>query len=134
MIDATPTPDEMAFISAQLDQFNARATGRDDLKPVELVIRDDDQKVIAGLKGLTTLDWLYVGTLWVDEKNRGNGFGRELLEEAEAIAKTRNCIGACLTSFSFQAPEFYRSHGYLEVGRIEDYPIDARLIMFAKRF
>lgn len=133
-IDGEPTKEEIRFVDDQLEDFNAQKTGRDDKRTVNLAIRNDDQDIVAGLNGLTTLDWLYIGTLWVHPQHRRRGLGTQLLLHAETIANQRGCIGACLTSFSFQSPEFYRRHGYETCGAIEDYPIGESLGFYCKRF
>ncbi len=130
----TPTKEEVAFLDAQLDEFNKQQTGRDDYKPVQLVERDADGSVIGGLKGVTGWDWLYVEILWVAEEHRHRGIGSRVLNEAEAEARKRGCIGACLTSYSFQAPEFYERHGYSRFGQIDDYPIGSTMFFMSKRF
>ena len=132
-IDFQPSKEDTAFLDQQLEDFNAVQTGRNDANSVEMVIRDPEGRVIAGLKGLTVLDWLYVGTLWVHQDHRDRGLGSRVLLAAEDIARRRGCIGACLTSFSFQAPDFYRRHGYASFASIEDYPIGQELIFFKKR-
>ena len=90
--------------------------------------------MIAGLKAVTGWDWLYVQTLWVHEEHRGDGLGMRLLQRAEAEARQRGCIGSCLSSFSFQAPEFYRRHGYESFGEIADYPPGQTMLFMSKRF
>ncbi len=40
----------------------------------------------------------------------------------EDIAKEKGCRLILLDSFSFQAPEFYKKHGYREYGVVEDHP------------
>lgn len=47
--------------------------------------------------------------LWVDESVRHDGYGSQLLHEIEGIAKEKGCRLILLDSFSFQAPEFYKS-------------------------
>jgi hypothetical protein len=42
--------------------------------------------------------------------------------QAEEIARARGCVGVYLGTISFQAPDFYRRHGYTESGRIDGYP------------
>lgn len=62
-IDSAPTRAEMRLLDSQLTAFNARQARRDDIEPLELVIRDDDGPVIAGLKAVTGWDWPYVQIL-----------------------------------------------------------------------
>lgn len=133
-LDAAPTADEVAFLDAELDRFNSTQTARDDFKPLNLVVRDDNGAVIAGLKSQTGWDWLYVQVLWVHEERRGSGLGSQLLQAAEAEAQQRGCIGSCLTSYTFQAPEFYARHGYSTFGQIDDYPVGQAMFFFSKRF
>ena len=133
-IDSAPSKDEMTFLNDRLEEFNTQQTGRDDFQPVQLVIRDDTGDIIAGLKGMTGWDWLYVQILWVHESHRESGFGTQLMASAEATARQRGCIGACLTSYSFQAPEFYERLGYSAFGQIDDYPLGTTMHFMSKRF
>jgi GNAT superfamily N-acetyltransferase len=55
--------------------------------------------------------------LWVREDSRKSGWGSRLLMAAEAEALRRGCDRVVLASFTFQAPDFYRRHGYIETGR-----------------
>lgn len=60
--------------------------------------------------------------LFVSEQLRGQRIGSKLLEAAEAEAKKRGCKYAFVDPFSFQAPTFYKNHGYREVFTLEEYP------------
>jgi hypothetical protein len=42
-------------------------------------------------------------------------------------------VGVWLDTFDFQAPEFYRQHGYVEFGHIDDYPPGHKRYFFQKR-
>lgn len=64
----------------------------------------------------TTFKILYVSTLFVHEKFRGRGIGRELLIKAEAFAKNQGANLIRLDTFGFQAPNFYIKLGYTCVG------------------
>lgn len=66
--------------------------------------------------------WLFVAMLWVSGSYRGNGYGSKLLQLAEAKAKAYGCNSVFLDTHSFQAPDFYRKHGYTEFGRLENFP------------
>jgi hypothetical protein len=55
-----------------------------------------------------------------------------LLAGAEAAAREKGCRGAYLDTFTFQAPKFYDRHGYLEFGRLNDFPSGHARIWFWK--
>jgi len=65
-----------------------------------------------------------IDIIWVQEDYRKQGFGRRLLEEAEKISREKNCSFVQLNTFSFQAPEFYKKHGYKVIAVIENAPFD----------
>lgn len=78
--------------------------------------------VDGGLTGRIGFGWLFVELLFVPERLRGQGLGRELMARAEAVARAHGCIGIHLDTFSFQAPGFYEKLGYAVLGEIADYP------------
>jgi len=43
------------------------------------------------------------------------------LQQAETEAKNRNCRFAFVNTYQFQAPDFYKRHGYKEVFTLQDY-------------
>ena len=63
---------------------------------------------------------------WVREDQRGNGFGAMLMEAFEGEAVNRGCTYVFVTSFTFQAPDFYRRLGYEEIFRWESVPTPGR--------
>ncbi len=67
-------------------------------------------------------EWMYVTLLWVEDAFRRRGFGSSLLREAEREAKQRGAKGILVDTYSFQAPDFYRKHGYSAYGQVEDVP------------
>jgi GNAT superfamily N-acetyltransferase len=82
---------------------------------------DDEGQLAAGMSGWT---WgVAAGTTWVREDARDAGLGTRLLDEFEAEAKDRGCTHIFVTSFTFQAPDFYQRHGYVEVFRWDDVPV-----------
>ncbi|GLY28070.1 hypothetical protein Kisp02_14350 [Kineosporia sp. NBRC 101731] len=45
---------------------------------------------------------------------------------------TGGCARMVRSSFMFQAPDFYRRHGYVETGRAEGYPAGSAQVHFLK--
>jgi GNAT superfamily N-acetyltransferase len=108
-------------IGKALRAYNTAAVGNGDYHPLAVTIRDKG-KIVAGLVAEMYWGWMYVNLLWVSERRRGKGFGRSLLERAEAEAKKRGVRNVYLDSFTFQAPDFYLRLGYREFGRLEGFP------------
>ncbi|PBC63079.1 N-acetyltransferase [Streptomyces sp. Tue6028] len=91
--------------------------------PLHVWALDADGALAGGLVGHTWTTWLHVTYLWVDDRHRGAGLGSRLLAEAERLAgDERGCRAARLETWDFQAPGFYRRHGYDVVCVIPDYP------------
>ncbi|EIZ82283.1 putative GCN5-related N-acetyltransferase [Methylobacterium sp. GXF4] len=105
-----------------LNAFNALHNGPDPTKPLWFICRDDQGTVLGGLQGFIQWDWFAIAMLWVREEHRGRGIGTRLLTEAEQEARKRGCIKFRLGTMTFQAPEFYKRFGYVEIGRMDDLP------------
>ena len=61
--------------------------------------------------------------MWLREDVRRHGFGSRLLTQAEDEARKRGAKNVYLDTFSFQAPEFYKKHGYRIFGELKDFPV-----------
>jgi N-acetylglutamate synthase-like GNAT family acetyltransferase len=58
----------------------------------------------------------------VHEDHHGIGLGASLLDAFEAEARQRSSTHVFVTSFTYQAPDFYRRPGYAEIFRWKDVP------------
>ena len=67
-------------------------------------------------------NWPYIDLLFVKEELRGFGYGHRLLEITEDEARKRGATNVYLDTFSFQAPDFYKQHGYRVFGELKDFP------------
>jgi ribosomal protein S18 acetylase RimI-like enzyme len=55
---------------------------------------------------------LYIRTLFIEEKYRGQGLGTKLMSHAFKYGKKKGCDFVYLETMDFQAPEFYKKHGF----------------------
>ena len=97
-------------------------------------IRDDSGSVAGGLWSHTSFKWLHIQMLFVPQALRGFGVGTALMRSAEAEARGRDCRGAYVDTFSFQAAPFYRNLGYTLFGRLNDCPPGHDRLYFCKHF
>ena len=111
-----------AVLSRGLGTFNEDASGVGDQRELTVQVRDDDG-LVGGLSGWTWGTCAGVGMFWVRADARGAGWGTRMLQAAEREAVARGCTQVVLSSFTFQAPDFYRRHGYVETGRTEGLPV-----------
>lgn len=109
-------------IGGGISDFNLQHAGDDSSKPFCFVVQDQNQEIIAGIICDTVYDWLNINLLWVREDLRGMGFGSQLLALAEDEARKLDIKNAFLDTFSFQAPDFYKKHGYHVFGELYDFP------------
>ncbi len=116
------TAGEVAVVRDGLHEFNFAATGLRDVHEMTLLVRDSAGAVRGGLLGYVWAGWLHITDLWLAEECRGGGLGSELLEKAEREASACGARGAFLSTFDFQAPGFYRRHGYEVYGTLRDCP------------
>lgn len=56
------------------------------------------------------------------EEYRKMGYGVQLLQELEKVAKEENCSLMHLDTFDFQAKEFYEKNGFEVFGTLENCP------------
>ena len=117
-----PTDEEINFVNNALEEFNNKAVGPDNHELLNIVEYDDNQKVIAGILGGTYWGWCHIDILWVDEKYRKTGIGSKLLKAAEEEAVRRGCHSFHVDTMSWQAPEFYKKHGYRIIGELDNIP------------
>jgi ribosomal protein S18 acetylase RimI-like enzyme len=122
-------------LSAGLDEVNFAATGTTAADQGELSVKvvDDAGEIVGGLTAWTWAGLLGIEMLWIREDRRSEGWGSKLLVAAEAEARRRGCDRACVSSFTFQAPDFYQRHGYTETGRTRGIPGGAEDVHMFKK-
>ncbi len=129
----TPNKNEIEFVNNALEKFNNMHVGPDNHLLLNIVEYDENQNVIAGILGGTYWGWLHIDILWVDENFRSKKIGSRLLIAAENEAKKRGCHSVHVDTMSWQAPEFYKKHGYELISELDNIPNGYKKFHFIKR-
>ncbi|MFK2878472.1 GNAT family N-acetyltransferase [Rhodanobacter hydrolyticus] len=131
IVTDAPEAADLAVVSDSLDRFNIDASGIVDRRPLAVLARDPlTGKTLGGITGRTSLGLLFLDVFFLPEALRGSGIGSRMLQMAEAEGGRRGCRAAVLYTISFQAPEFYKKHGWREFGTIPcDPPGTSRIFL-----
>lgn len=117
-----PSESEIEFVNNAIARFNDAKVGPDNHELLNIVEYDDSGNVIGGILGGTYWGWMHVDILWVDEKFRKRGIGSKLLQAAEDEARRRGAHSVHVDTMSWQAPDFYKKHGYKIISELNDIP------------
>lgn len=118
----TPPEHKLLAVDTGLEQHNHAVAPLTDVRQLAAFAADDSGAVVGGAVGRTWGQCCELLQLWVSPELRSRGVGSRLLQEFEAHARSRGCSIFYLTTLSFQAPEFYRRHGYTVLAQIAGYP------------
>lgn len=75
-------------------------------------VEEDDGKILGVITGRAYYDEVHVVDLIVDRNCRRSGLGSRLVAAVEEAYKGKGYGKITLTTFGFQAPEFYKKLGY----------------------
>lgn len=117
-------PEESAWgiIGRGVHEYNIQQAGDQNFQRLCFVLQTPDQEIVGGVLGEIFWDWFHLDLMWVKEELRGHGHGHRLLVRIEEEARKRGAKFVFLDTFSFQAPDFYKKHGYKVFGELGDFP------------
>lgn len=132
-----PMEEETEYIGDMLLRFNLESIPLSQEKPfirINRCIKDESGEIIGGILACLAL-WniLSIDTIWVKREYRNQGIAKQLLNIVETEAKNRGCNLAYLSTYDFQAKDFYLKDGYEIFGVLEDCPKEHKLYHLYKR-
>lgn len=135
-IISTPSEDEMKEFEKGFEEYNLEKTDGEYNSPedwLSLVLKDHDGTIVGGIL-TSTLFWAqYLEVLWVDERYRGLGYGRDLIQEAERRARRNGCVASQTYTFSWQGGDFYQAVGYKLIATYDGYVEGITELILSKR-
>ena len=96
------------------DEFNKYAVQKGvecNYKPYNFIAKEND-KIVGIITGHTYYKEVHIGDLIVLEEYRDKNIGRKLMESVEKHFNNKGFENMNLTTYGFQAPEFYKKCGF----------------------
>ncbi|MCP1312471.1 GNAT family N-acetyltransferase [Paenibacillus tyrfis] len=124
--------DEYGFVRNQLIAYNLKNVDAS-YDFINFIVKNENQEIIGGLLSRRFGEGIFIEMLWVDEGSRKLGLGSRLLQEIEQAGRQQDVKLIYLDTFSFQAPDFYKRHGFEVFGTLEDFPVQGCTKYFLKK-
>ena len=99
------------FINKEFDKYAESNDVICNYKPFNFIAKDDD-KVIGIITGNSYYKEVHIGDLIVLEEYRHNHIGSKLIQKVNDYFKDKGFENMNLTTYAFQAPEFYKKCGF----------------------
>lgn len=80
--------------------------------PFSFFIKDANNKLLGGIKGISWHECLHIDILWVDSTYKIKGWDGELLHAAENLGRKRKCSFSSLKTMDPEVLDFYKKLGY----------------------
>jgi len=76
------------------------------------VAEDESGEIVGTITGRAYYNEVHIGDLIIDKRFRGQDIGTKLVKAVEEEYQNKGFDKITLTTFGFQAPEFYKKLGY----------------------
>ncbi len=97
------------------DGISQQAQMKKAMKPIEtfaFFLRDSDAEIVGGCSGCSMYGCLYIDSLWVNAALQGKGYGTQLMQRVETLAKENHCHFIAVNTFDWEALGFYKKLGF----------------------
>ena len=115
---------DLALLEERVAAAAIAAAGVGEDRAFGIFVRDDENRIVAGISGMTWGGCCQLHAMWVDKPLRGRGLGRALMAGAESVARQRGCSLVEFFAYDMLAAGLYERLGYETVGVIEGCPVD----------
>ncbi|ARG98132.1 GNAT family N-acetyltransferase [Legionella micdadei] len=119
-VEKSPSDADNAILRKGIIEFNVNCL-HERGSQFSVFARDDQNKIIGGALIWQHSDALYIDVLWIESEFRKKLIGSRLIEQIIEQARIKQLSKIFVDTFDFQALDFYKRHGFHEIGRIEKY-------------
>ncbi|CAN0574718.1 unnamed protein product [Ectocarpus sp. 12 AP-2014] len=121
IVDHNPSQTDNDVIMEGFISFNEHMMDKPRDKEFSVFLKNELGEIFGGIQAHFDKESIYIETLWVDEKLRKQGYGKQLLKAAELEAIKQGCVFSIVDTLAFQTAEFYLKSEYELMGEIKKY-------------
>lgn len=132
--ESEPRQEDINFLSQGISEYAHLKKGQKPIESFAFFVRDVDGLIIGGCNGSMYYGCLYIDQLWVDERYRKNGIGKQLIEASERLGKQKNCHFSTINTMDWEALGFYQKLGYEVEFQRNGYEHNSTLYFLIKKF
>ena len=100
-----------SIIDTEFNKFAIKNGVTCNYKPFNFIAKED-KKVVGIITGHSYYKEVHIGDLIIVEEDRNKRIGTKLVETVENYYKNKGFENINLTTYNFQAPEFYKKCGF----------------------
>ena len=101
-----------SFINEEFSEYGRQNEVALNYEEYCFVAEEDDGTILGVITGRAYYNEVHIGDLIVGKDSRKSGIGSKLVHAVEDAYKGKGYEKITLTTFGFQAPEFYKKLGY----------------------
>ena len=128
-----PFSEDIDFLGKGIYEEALRKKSMRPLKPFGFFLKDSNSKTVGGVNGFCYYGCLYMDQLYVEDRYRRQGWGRELVKRAEAFGIEQKCAIFTVTTMDWEAKVFYEKLGYVLEFCRAGYENDSTMYYFCKK-
>ena len=110
--EKNPTKEDTNFLWQKITEIAIKTQGHKQHESFAFFMRDENNQIKAGCNGFIFYGCLYVDQLWVDDSFRKKGYGTQLMQLAENLAKEKKCLFMAVNTMHWEALDFYKKLGF----------------------
>ena len=99
------------IIDTEFNKFATKNGVSCDYRPFNFIAKEDN-KVVGIITGHSYYKEVHIGDIIIFEEYRNKHIGTKLIETVEKYYKNKGFENINLTTYNFQAPEFYKKCGF----------------------
>ncbi|MBS0287544.1 MAG: GNAT family N-acetyltransferase [Proteobacteria bacterium] len=107
-----PDPQSVQVLNDGIMAYAKKTKGFGPIRFYGFFVHNNENKIVGGCQCDMLYGCLYVGSLWVDEALRGQGYGTKLMQSVEKLAKEQQCNFIAVNTMNWEALDFYKKLGF----------------------